>query len=64
MTALAAIVLSGCTSTTATTDSRSTKPINTTEKKVYSKEELDKRGRQTPADALAAQDEEITISHH
>ncbi|MDQ6912291.1 MAG: hypothetical protein M3119_04600 [Verrucomicrobiota bacterium] len=63
LTAFAVAMLPGCTTTTATTDSRSTKPVYTTEKKVYSKEELDKRGRQTPGEALAAQDEEISITH-
>ncbi|MGZ4965685.1 MAG: hypothetical protein ACXWFY_09140 [Chthoniobacterales bacterium] len=62
MAALVTIVLSGCTTTSTTTASNSTKPLNTTEKKVYSKEELDKRGRQTPGEALAAQDEEITYT--
>ncbi len=64
LTAFAAVVFPGCTQTPATTDSRSTKPVYTTEKKVYSKEELDKRGRQTPGEALAAEDPSITISHH
>ena len=63
LTAFAGAVLPGCT-TTSTTDTRSTKPVYTTEKKVYSKEELDKRGRQTPGEALAAEDPSITISHH
>ncbi len=63
LTAFAVAMLPGCTTTTATTDTRSTKPVYTTEKKVYSKEELDKRGRQTPAEALAAEDPSITISH-
>ena len=62
MMGLATIVLSGCTTSTAMINSRSTKEIYTTEKTVYSKEELDKRGRQTPAAALAAQDPSITVS--
>ena len=56
---LGAILLSGCTTGTPTA---STRPTLTTEKKVYSKAELDKRGRQTPGEALAAQDEQVTIS--
>ena len=65
LSALFAAVISGCTTTTATTtNTKSTKPVYTTEKKVYSKEELDKRGRQTPAEALAAEDPSITVEHH
>lgn len=55
--------LAGCTSTSTTTVATdSTKPVYTTEKKVYPKEELDKRGRQTPGEALAAQDPSITYT--
>ncbi len=64
LTALAAIVLSGCTSTTAADNSRSTKPVYTTEKKVYSQAELQKRGQQTTAASLAAQDPSITVNGH
>lgn len=55
-----AVSFIGCTSTAAPT--ASTRPTYTTEKKVYSKEELDKRGRQTPGEALAAQDASITYT--
>ena len=58
--ALAATSFIGCT----TSPTASTQPAyDQTTKKVYTKAELDKRGRQTTAEALAAQDEEITISH-
>jgi hypothetical protein len=55
--------VTGCTSTATTAQTDSTKPIYTTEKKVYSKEYLDKTGRQTPAEALAAADPSITVTH-
>jgi hypothetical protein len=58
---LIAVSFIGCTTTATPTASTSTKPVYTTEKKVYSKEELDKRGRQTPAEALAAEDPSITV---
>ncbi len=58
---LLAVSLVGCTSTAQPTASTSTRPVLTTEKKVYSKEELDKRGRQNPGEALAAQDASVTI---
>jgi hypothetical protein len=62
--AMVAAAFPACTtSTTTATNPNSTKPIYTTEKRVYSKEELDKRGRQTPGEALAAQDPSITVSH-
>ncbi|MDQ6860056.1 MAG: hypothetical protein M3032_02730 [Verrucomicrobiota bacterium] len=54
--------LAGCTTTTTTAQNDPTKPVYTTEKKVYPKEELDKRGRQTPGEDLAAQDPEITYT--
>jgi hypothetical protein len=62
--AFAAVSFVSCTSTATPTASTSTKPVMTTEKKVYSKEELDKRGRQTPAEALAAQDPSVSIERH
>ena len=54
--ALATTSFVGCT-TAPTTQTN----YDQTTKKVYTKAELDKRGRQTPAEALAAQDEQITI---
>jgi outer membrane receptor protein involved in Fe transport len=61
--ALALASLTSCTTTTPTTATdTSTRPVYTTEKKSYPKEELDKRGRQTPGEALAAQDPSITYT--
>ena len=57
--ALAVATFAGCTTSTQTTRA----DYDQTTKKVYAKEELDKRGRQTVADSLAAQDEQITITH-
>ncbi len=54
--------LTGCTTTTTTAQTDSTKPLITSEKRVYSKGELDKRGRQTPGEDLAAQDASITYT--
>lgn len=63
MIAAIATAFSACTSSTTTTqNTSSTRPIYTTEKKVYSKEELDKRGRQTVQEALAAEDPSITTT--
>ncbi|MFL6526652.1 MAG: hypothetical protein ACJ8HQ_06595 [Chthoniobacterales bacterium] len=64
LTALMAVCfVTGCTSTATTAQNDSTRPIYTTEKKVYSKEYLDKTGRQTPAEALAEADPSITVTH-
>jgi len=59
--ALAVVSFAGCATSTQTA-TRS--DYDQTTKKVYAKEELDKRGRQTVADSLAAQDEQITITHN
>ena len=59
--ALAIGSFAGCTSTTQTTTKAD---YDQTTKKVYTKQELDKRGQQTVADSLAAQDEQITITHN
>ena len=59
--ALGATSFIGCTTTTQTT---STRPgYDQTTKKIYTKEELDKRGRQSVGESLAAQDEQITLTH-
>ncbi len=54
--------LAGCTTSTTVAAHDPTKPTYTTEKKVYPKEELDKRGRQNVGEALAAQDPSITYT--
>jgi len=63
LAAVALVTFAGCTTTSTTTASdTSTRPVYTTEKRSYPKEELDKRGRQTPGESLAAQDPSITYT--
>lgn len=57
--AFAAVSFVGCANSPTPA---STRPYIDTEKRVYSKEELDKRGRQTPGEDLASQDASITYS--
>jgi hypothetical protein len=59
--ALAVVSFAGCTTSTQTTTRTD---YDQTTKKVYTKEELEKRGQQTVPDSLAAQDEQITITHN
>lgn len=58
--AIATVSFVGCTTSTPTASN--TPAYDQTQKRVYTKEELDKRGRQTPGEALAAQDASITLS--
>ncbi|MDQ6624271.1 MAG: hypothetical protein M3Y86_12420 [Verrucomicrobiota bacterium] len=65
VTAACVSLLAGCTTSTKTTaaDTGTQRPgYDASNRKVYTKEELDKRGRQTPGEDLAAQDEEITYT--
>ncbi len=52
--------LAGCTTAPAPVVANNTRPTYTVDKKVYPKEELDKRGRQNIGAALAAEDPSIT----
>ncbi|MDQ6655111.1 MAG: hypothetical protein M3Y80_04780 [Verrucomicrobiota bacterium] len=63
--AISAPLIAGCTTTTTTT-AQTTKRKDvelTTEKRSYSQAELQKRGRQTVGESLAAEDASISVSH-
>ena len=63
--ALAAVAfLSGCTTTTQTASTEGQRPDVeiTSEQRSYSQRELQKRGRQTVGESLAAQDASVRVS--
>jgi hypothetical protein len=58
-----ATLITSCTTTTTTTRTAERKDVELTpEKRTYSANELQKRGRQTPGEALAAQDASVTYT--